>query len=584
MISYRIVASAPLQHTFDISLNFTASQKNTIVQVPYWRPGRYEGGNFTRNIIGLRASANGGTLKTEKTTSHNWEIETNPGDRVEITYQCYAAELTAGNTYLDEDFLLINPVNALVYIFGMENLEATVYLEIEKNWKVATAMIPAGNPQSGSGVWTYRCADLQELLDTPILAAESLKRLTYREGGIDFHIDIYGEGIDDEEKFKTEFADFTRVQIQAFGDFPVNRYHFLTLLLPYKAYHGVEHETSTVVIMGPDSELSNREFYKELIGVSSHELYHTWNVKSLRPAEWTPYDFSGPGFSRLGYVVEGVTTYMGDWMLWQSRFFSDREFLDELSNHIQRHIDNEGRYNLSLADSSIDTWVDGYGRGTPRRRVSIYIEGALTALICDIKIMKATKGKKGLTDAMRALYQKFGGNKGFAEADYWNELKALADIDWDTLKTELIDGTANLQPYLNKALPEMGLSLTANASDKPWERDWGLSIQNVNGVWEVINVLKDSPGEAAGVWFGDKVMKVGGVPSDSYFAEAQTTTLKQVALELESGFKTKTVELIPDGEVWMRKYKIVQDNDSSQDLFKRWKFLLENQLAGLKEP
>src|SRR5690554_3709579 len=322
MISYRIVASGPLQHTFDISLNFTASQKNTIVQVPYWRPGRYEGGNFTKNIIGLRASANGEPLKTEKSTSHNWEIETKPGDNVQITYQCYAAELTAGNTYLDEDFLLINPVNALVYILGMEDRSAQVYLEIEKNWKVATAMTPVENARQGNGVWQYQCADLQELLDTPILAAADLKRLTYREGGIDFHIDLYGDGIDDLEKFKEDFADFTHAQLKAFGNFPVDRYHFLTLLLPHKAYHGVEHETSTVVIMGPASELNKREFYKELIGVSSHELYHTWNVKSLRPAEWTPYDFTGPSFSRLGYVAEGVTTYMGDWMLWQSRFFS----------------------------------------------------------------------------------------------------------------------------------------------------------------------------------------------------------------------------------------------------------------------
>lgn len=583
MILYRIVASRPLQHTFDISLSFTASQKNTVLQVPYWRPGRYEGGNFTKNIIGLRASANGEALKTEKTTSHNWEIETKPGDTVQITYQCYAAELTAGNTYLDEDFLLINPVNTLVYVLGMENQPSEVNLEIEKDWKIATAMIPAENAKNGNGLWKYQCADLQELLDTPILAAEELKRLTYREGGIDFHIDLYGEGIDNLDKLKADFADFTHSQMAAFGEFPVDRYHFLTLLLPHKAYHGVEHETSTVVIMGPSSELNNRELYKELIGVSSHELYHTWNVKSLRPAEWTPYDFSGPSFSRLGYVAEGVTTYMGDWMLWQSRFFSDREFLNEISTHIQRHLDNEGRHNLSLADSSIDTWVDGYGRGTPRRRVSIYIEGGLTALICDIKIMKFTKGKMGLTDAMRSLYQKRGGKKGFAEADYWNELKTIADIDWDKIKTDLIDGTGNLQPYLIKTLPEMGLSLTANASEKPWERDLGINVQNVNGAWEVINVLKDSPGEAAGVWFGDKVLKIDGVSADSYFAEAQTATLKEVKIELQSGFKAKTTEVTPDGEIWMRKYKIVQDNDSSQDLFKRWKFLLENKVAGVTE-
>src|SRR5690606_17492643 len=98
-----------------------------------------------------------------------------------------------------------------------------------------------------------------------------------------------------------------------------------------------------------------------------------------------------------------------------------------------------------------------------------------------------------------------------------------------------------------------------------------------------INVLKDSPAEAAGIWFGDKVLNIDGVSADSYFAEAQTATFKEVKIELQSGFKTKTINLIPDGEIWMRKYKIVQDNDSSQDLFKRWKFLLDNEVAEVTE-
>ncbi len=577
MISYTILAAKPSQHTFYITFSFTATQKITTIQVPYWRPGRYEAGNFTKNIIGLSASADRRELKARKTTGHNWQVETKPGETVEISYQCYAAELTAGNTYLDDEFLLINPVNALLYVLGMEDEEASVSLQVDPNWKVATAMIPQERANNENGNWHFRCEDMQELLDTPILAAEKLERLSFRESGIDFHIDIYGEGVDDREKLKADFADFTHAQIAAFGEFPVKRYHFLTLLLPHKAYHGVEHETSTVVIMGPASELNSRPLYKELVGVSSHELYHTWNVKSLRPKDWTPYDFTGPNFSRLGYVAEGVTTYMGDWMLWQSRFFSDAEFLDELSTHIQRHLDNEGRFNLSLADSSIDTWVDGYGRGTPRRRVSIYVEGALVSLICDIKIMKATKGKKGLSDAMRVLYEKYGAKKGFTEAEYWAELESLADIDWKTLREDLIDSTGKLETYLDDAFAEMGLSLTANASVKPWEKEWGVSIQNVNGNWEVYNVLKNSPAEKVGMWFGDKVTEINGMLPDAFFAEATPNNMNGISVSLQSGLRTKTVSPKTDGKIWIKKYKVVEDNDSSQDLFKRWKFLLENQ-------
>ena len=569
MNSYTIEVLRPHQHIFKITLSFTAVQKITTLQVPYWRPGRYEGGNFTKNIIGFYASANGESLWFEKTTSHNWKVETPMGSRVEVSYLCYAAELTAGNTYLDENFLLINPVNALVYVLEMENQPAEVVLKINSSWMVATAMIENSKTNGQGAHRSYKCSDLQELLDTPILAAPSIKTIKYKVDNIPFYIDIYGEGIDDFAQLESDFLHFTETQIAAFGEFPVNRYHFLLLLLPHKAYHGVEHETSTVIIIGPGAELKNRDLYKELIGVSSHELYHTWNVKNLRPAEFTPYDFTRPTFSKLGYIVEGVTTYMGDKMLWESGFFDNEGFLNEISTHVQRHMDNEGRLNLSLADSSVDTWVDGYGRGTPRRRVSIYVEGALVAFVCDVKIWKASGGKKSLTDVMRRLYEKFGGKKGFTETDYWDEIKLAAGFDWDRLKLELVDQPGHLQKYFREVLEEIGLSLSANASEKSWERDLGISVAELNGNWEIINILENSPAEEAGLWFGDKILKVNDEPAANFFASADAYNLKTVKFEVQSGINLKTIKVIPDGEVWMRKYKVIPQHE--EKLFAQWK-------------
>lgn len=582
MIKYKITANKFSQHILDVTLTFIASESITKLQMPYWRPGRYEGGNFSKNIIGLHAYTEGEPLEYKKTTGNSWELNTlstkgspnGAGKEVEVRFECYAAELTAGNTYLDEELMLINPVNCLVYVLGREAEPMQLSLQIPAKWKVATAMKPIENGRDK----TYHCADLQELLDTPILASENIETLVYTQEGINFYIDIYGEGIIDKIKFQKEFEDFTRVQIAAFGDFPVDRYHFLTLLLPHKAYHGVEHESSTVVIMGPSAEVNRWDLYKELIGVSSHELYHTWNVKSLRPADWTPYDFSGPGFSRLGYVAEGVTTYMGDWILWQSRFFSDEAFLLELSTQVQRHLDNEGRFHLSLADSSIDTWVDGYGRGTPRRRVSIYVEGALLALVCDIQLLNATKGKMSLTDVMKSLYEKYGAKKGFTEDQYWAELQSYADLDWSLLRKDVVDGTGKLEKYVEDALSEMDLSISAKASEKAWENNWGVSFAQINGNWEVLNVLKDSPAEQAGIWFGDQVLEIGGMHPDVFFAKAEYAVIEGMEITLRSGFRQKTITPKSDGKVWMKKYRIVQDHDSDQVLFKKWKNYMEKRM------
>lgn len=569
MISYFIEAIKPSQHIFNISFSFISIQETTVIQLPYWRPGRYEAGNFARNMIGFYASANGEPIKFEKTTSNTWKVETPINGQIKISYRCYAAELTAGNTYLDENFLLINPVNALMYVREFENRPVEVNLKIDKSWKVATAMLPAGENGATQGQWKFKCHDLQELMDTPILGSKNIQTLSYRQGNTQFYIDLYGDGIDDLKTLQADFERFTQTQIQAFGKFPVSRYHYLILLLPHKAYHGVEHETSTVIIIGPASNLNKRELYKELIGVSSHELYHTWNVKNLRPAEFTPYDFTGPTFSKLGYITEGVTTYMGDKMLWLSKFFSNQEFLNELSTHVQRHLDNEGRHNLSLANASVDTWVDGYGRTTPRRRVSIYIEGALVAFVCDVEILKATQGKKSLNHVMRTLYEKYGDKKGFTEQDYWNELKAIAHVNWDELKQKLIYETGHIHTYVLSAITSLGLSLSANASEISWERDLGMSVAEINGTWEIINVLENSPAEEAGLWFGDKILKVNGSLANDYFAEAETSTLKTIEFEVQSGINLKTIPVVPDGEVWMRKYQIIHHR--KEELFDQWK-------------
>ncbi len=124
-------------------------------------------------------------------------------------------------------------------------------------------------------------------------------------------------------------------------------------MLPYKAYHGVEHQNSTVISIGPGADFMKKAIYDEVLGVSSHELFHTWNVKAIRPIEMQPYNYAKENHSPLGYVAEGVTTYYGDLMLYRSGVFTEEEFLKLLCQQIQRHLDNEARFNYSVAESSL---------------------------------------------------------------------------------------------------------------------------------------------------------------------------------------------------------------------------------------
>ena len=198
----------------------------------------------------------------------------------------------------------------------------------------------------------------------------------------------------------------------------------------FKCEDLITNDTNEETMITPAKEI-NKSLYKELLGVCSHELYHTWNVKSIRPLDMFPYDFSCENYSELGYIYEGITTYMGDLFLLKSKVFSIEQYFDELNNQLQRHFDNMGRFNYSVAESSFDTWLDGYVQGAPGRKVSIYVEGCLLAFIADVKILKATAGKYGLDEVMKRLYFNYAiKGKGITENDYRKELEQISGLSF----------------------------------------------------------------------------------------------------------------------------------------------------------
>lgn len=560
------------KHLLEITFRFNATSALTELQIPYWRPGRYEGGNFPRNYIGIKAFFEGEPLPCRKITGHRIAIETPPGREITVQYEYYAAELTAGNTYYDAEVLLINPVNCLIYPLGHEHDAFSISLSLPEDWDCATTLKP--DPVNGEvGILRFTAGDVQELLDTPLLAAPDLETYSYEAGGVIFHIDVSGYFPENSEGIIADFRAFTETQLQAFGSFPATEYRFLLLFLPSRARHGVEHEKSTVIVMGPAAELETKGMYNSFLGIASHELYHTWNVKYLRPTEWTPYDFTGPCFSRLGYVAEGVTTYMGDLMLWQAGVFTDDEFLAELSGHYNRHMHNEGRHNLSLGDSSIDTWVDGYGRTAPGRRQSIYTEGALLALVWDAMIADATDGASGLWKVMRRLYENCDPAVGYTEAEFWDALAEEADKPWDALRKAVVDGTGKLENFIEGALPLLGLTARENQNLRK-ETWWGTeSIETPAGGLLMTHVAADSPAEICGLWAGNVIEAVNSTPAAEFLEKATESVLRHSSVELtvKKGYKTRTLTLIPDGNAHLKKYGIEQNPAGNTERFHTWK-------------
>ena len=560
MIKYTINSIDQLPYHLHVKVAFQAKENLVKAIIPFWRPGRYEGGNFPRNFIGLKAEANGEELQTRKITGNSMHVHAKAGDTVTISYFLYSRDLTAGNTYSDDHLLLINPVNACLYIEGLEDEPCEVHLKTPNDWALSTALRRKEDS-------VYLARDMQHLMDSPIMAAANIDVMSYEVEGVPYFIHLIGEFVGSDERLLKDFQAFTTKQVEVFGNIPVEEYHFLIILLPHRTYHGVEHENSTVIILGPSEGLSERSLYKELLGVSSHELYHTWNIKYIRPADWAPYDFTQADYSRLGYVAEGVTTYMGDVMLWQSGIFSDEEYLNELAVLLKRHKDNDGRFNLSLADSSIDTWVDGYSRSTPRRRVSIYVEGALLAFICDAWLLEATNGQSSLSTAMQRLYALTDPARGYTEDEYWAVLSGMADCNWKSLRSDVVDGKGKLEKYAKEAMEKIGLTLEEKSSTDPLESQFGFKIQKIGMKQIVWNVFPDSPAERAGLYFDDEVKTIDGIEPEKFLSENENMP-SQLELTIESGFRKKTVEVKADGNKYGFEFSITNEDAS---LFESWK-------------
>src|SRR5690554_3271411 len=357
---------SPQQQYIQITAEIKATGSETKIYFPAWRPGRYELGDFAKNVNHFQIfNGDGSPLDFQKKNKNTWIVQTEGCSVITVKYSYYATDLNAGSTYLDETQLYVNPVNCCLFTDESFNDPITVKLNIPKSWEVAHPLKVENN--------VFTAANYDELADSPFICSAGLQKATYEVQGTTFYIWFNGIVKPDWKRIVDDFKAFTETQIKSFSKFPTDEYHFLIQVLPFQNYHGVEHSKSTVITLGPSYAVFE-ELYTELLGVSSHELYHTWNVKSIRPSEMVPYNFKEENYSELGYIAEGITTYMGDLILYKSGVLTIEQYLVEMSNQIQRHMDNFGRFNYSVAQSSFDTWLDGYVPGAPRRKVSIYTE------------------------------------------------------------------------------------------------------------------------------------------------------------------------------------------------------------------
>ncbi|EJF08792.1 peptidase M61 domain-containing protein [Pontibacter sp. BAB1700] len=569
MIRHHISYTNPLTHFLDITITIPDNNHQELyLQLPAWRPGRYELQHFAQKLRVVTAHADGAAIPVRKVTKDRWLVETNGAAQIEVRYSFYARQMDGGGSWLDEEQLYLNGINCLMAVEGREHEPQQLQLAIPADWQIACGL-PETEPH------TLQAENYDQLVDSPLIASASLQKETYTLAGIPFHIWIQGSCRPDWKRIKQDFEAFTKEQLEVFGDFPVADYHYLNEILPYRFYHGVEHVNSTIITLGPGELLMTPALYKEFLGVSSHELFHTWNVKQIRPKEMLPYDFTGENYFRTGYVAEGITTYYGDYMLVRSGVFTAAQYFDELNTTLQRYFADYSRNNMSVADSSFDLWLDGYKPGIPDRKVSIYIKGALTAMLLDLQLRRATSNQASLDVVMRQLWEEFGKRGiGYTEQDYEQLVLRVGGEEFRSYFDRYINGTAPIEDALDEALHYVGCTLQAEENAMITERLFGFKTVTDTQMTKVTAIAPNSPASTA-LSVEDELIAVNGrkIEQNLQSLLADTDLMQGIKLMLFRNKKLRQLRLEPSQQTYYKKYSIAKRpnaTDSEKQNFKLW--------------
>lgn len=501
-VHYTLSILNQAQHWIEVKAHFLSIKPSEKIEVriPFWRPGRYEAGNFSKNILEIDfLNTLGEKLSYQKTGRECWTVVTDHATELMVRCVVYAGELNAGSSYAAKDQLYVNPVNMMPFINDLVNENIALKIDVPHNWQIACTL-----KQDSLEKNVFYASNFDELADSPFIASNALEHHQFEESGLIVHLWFKGcESSVDFEKLEADFRPFIADQLNMMGHLPIDSYHFIFQLLPDAFYHGVEHANSTVIALGPAISVFEQPMYDELLGVSSHEFFHAWNIKRIRPSEMLPYDFKSENYSRLGWIYEGITTWYGDYSLYRSGVFDTTRYLKTLNEKLKRHFLNYGRFRQAVSEASFDTWVDGYVAGVPHRKTSIYTEGSLVACMLNYLIQIHSNKANSLDDVMRILFKDASQGIGYSDARIKEIIRSLTvGLDIDSFFNSYIYGVESFESLLEQALLSDGFVIKTHKHYSELEHQLGCIFTQKDNHLFIHQVAPDSIADKVGLSAG----------------------------------------------------------------------------------
>ncbi len=528
MIQYQISSQNPATHYFDVKILIdNPDPAGQVLRLPNWIPGSYMIRDFARHIISMQASSNGNLLQIDQIDKSNWRVASCSGQLC-VEYQVYARDLSVRGAHLDHTHGYYNGTSVFLEVLGQADRACEVLIEKPaadycQSWRLATTLQVKDAEAFGFGL--YEAKDYDDLIDHPVEIGD-FHQCRFEACGVPHDIILTGRFNCDEDRLLRDLRSICEHHIRFFGEpAPVDYYQFQVLVVG-DGYGGLEHRSSTSLICSRDSlpqpgETTMNERYRGFLGLCSHEYFHTWNVKRIKPAVFQPYDLQQEVYTELLWAFEGITSYYDDLALLRCGVIEQTDYLELLGHTITRVLRGKGSARQSAAASSFNAWTRFYKQDENAQNaiVSYYAKGCLIALCIDLKMRSLTSGEKSLDDIMRALWHRVA--DGVDNTDIQQFICDISGSDLQEFLHQLIHQASELplEALLGDIGVEMIRRVAGNQSDNGGKiiEDslpkvaFGAFLKQQDDGLRIVRTDEDGSAQSVGLSAEDVIVAIDGI-------------------------------------------------------------------------
>ena len=579
-ISYQFDFARFLEHLVDVALTFTADTDAPSLWLPAWIPGSYLMREFARNITAVhyeildsQVVSNDkqiNTYRAQKTDKNTWQLpEAQAGQRICVLYEVYCYDLSVRTAYVDQQRLYGNFTSLALAIGGQEQKAVEVNLIVPAAFlsdkdaslvRLACGLEAVQAQIDKPQIYTLQADSYHELIDHPFEIAEQdsfdfiIQDNSHQT--LSHHFYLSGRHSANMGRLQQDVTQICQTYLDWLGDAPFNDYTFMTFASG-QDYGGLEHINSTSLIT-PRRDLPNADEpkvpssdYQRFLGLCSHEYFHAWWVKTVRPDVMLEVDLRREAFTPLLWVFEGFTSYIDDFMLQASGVIDKASYLKLLAEQINRYYQTPGRTHQSVAESSFDAWIKLYrnDENTGNAGISYYNKGALVALCLDLTLLTKSAGRYRLFDVVKEFYsqakQKDNKRIGISSADMGAVIGQFMPLaDWEEFERRYVNGVEELP--LETLLAENGIKIHTNTKETADKNiPWGMRCSETPLGLKVNRISRNSVAAKAGISAYDIIVAIDGIKADAKQLATLNTATRPVQCHLFRRDELMVVEVVP---------------------------------------